>query len=315
MSSRRTPLALLGACLAAAALVTVLLPTTAVGSAGTAATGVVAARVADPSQDRPTLPARCRPDSEQHITKPAPCYVTRFVRTRPTLMLWGDSHAYHHIPAVRAAIRGQNVNLVLFIAGACPPMVRLVKQQDTCSSINRQALEFVTRLHKNDRPLTVLLGAYWHWYLSTLEKIDAGEEPEADEAYIFEQSREFRGGVPRMFRTLGRMRVDADVLGPVPTVPDQVAPCLLGETPYACPIPRGQALPDEGTTREYVETQMESLHGRPRLVNLKPRVCDSAFCYGLRDDVYTWYDGIHLSATFSRTTTSAFRGIVRDLKR
>ncbi|SDN35898.1 hypothetical protein SAMN05192576_2113 [Nocardioides szechwanensis] len=309
------PGALLGACLAAVALVTVLLPTTAVGSAGTAASSIVAARVADPTQDRPTLPARCRPDSEQHISKPAPCYVTRFVRTRPTVMLWGDSHAYHHIPAVRAAVRGQNVNLVLFIAGACPPMVRIAKQQDTCSVINRQALEFVTRLHKNGRPLTVLLGAYWHWYLSTLEKIDAGEEPGADEAYIFEQSREFRPGVPRMFRTLGRMGVNADVLGPVPTVPDEVFPCLQGEIPYACPIPRGQALPDESTTREYVETQMEALAGRPRLINLKPRICDSAFCYGLRDDVYTWYDGIHLSATFSRSTTSAFRGIVRDLKR
>lgn len=118
-----------------------------------------------------------------------------------------------------------------------------------------------------------------------------------------------------MFRTLGRMGVDADVLGPVPTVPDGVAPCLLGENPYACPIPRGQALSDERETREYVETQMSALRGRPRLINLKPRICDSAFCYGLRDDVYTWYDGIHLSATFSRSTTSAFRGVVRDLKR
>lgn len=314
MSSRRTPLALLGVSLAAA-LVAVLLPTTAVGSAGTAVTGIVAARVADPTQDRPTLPARCRADSQQHLSKPVPCYVTRFVRTRPTLMLWGDSHAYHHIPAVRAAVRGQNVNLVLFIAGACPPMVRLADLQDTCSSINRQALAFVKRLQKNDRKLTVLLGAYWHWYLSTLEKIDAGEEPDADEAYIFEQSREFRGGVPRMFRTLGRMGVDADVLGPVPTVPDGVGPCLQGESPYACPILRGQALPDEAATREYVQTQMESLQGRPRLINLKPRICDSAFCYGLQDDVYTWYDGIHLSATFSRSTTSAFRGVVRDLKR
>lgn len=314
MSSRGTPLALLGACLAAA-LATVLLPTTAVGSAGAAASDIVGVRAADPTQDRPTLPARCRADSQQHLSKPAPCYVTRFVRTRPTLMLWGDSHAYHHVPAVRAAIRGQNVNLLLFIAGACPPMVRIAKQQDTCSVINRQALEFVTRLHKNGRPLTVLLGGYWHWYLSTLERIDAGEEPDADEAYIFEQSREFRGGVPRMFRTLGRMRVDTDVIGPVPTVPDVVAPCLLGESPYACPILRGQALPDERTTRAYVESQMEALHGRPRLINLKPRMCDSAFCYGLRDDVYTWYDGIHLSATFSRSTTSAFRGIVRDVKR
>ena len=313
--ARSRPGALLGACLAAVALVTVLLPTTAIGTAGTAASGVAAARAADPAKDRPTLPARCRADSDQHLSKPGPCYVTRFDRTRPTVMLWGDSHAYHHIPAVRAAVRGQNVNLVLFIAGACPPMVRLADQQDTCSSINRQALEFVTRLHDNGRRLTVLLGAYWHWYLSTLEKIDAGAEPEADEAYIFEQSREFRGGVPRMFRTLGRMRVDADVLGPVPTVPDGVAPCFQGEDPYACPILRGQALPDEGSTREYVATQMAALHGRPRLINLKPRICDSTFCYGRRDDVYTWYDGIHLSATFSRSTTPAFRGIVRDLKR
>jgi hypothetical protein len=313
--ARSRPGALLGVSLAAVALVTVLLPTTAVGSAGTATSGVVAARAADPTQDRPTLPARCRADSQQHLSKPAPCYVTRFDRTRPTVLLWGDSHAYHHIPAIRAAVRGQNVNFLVFIAGACPPMVRIADQQDTCSVINRQALEFVTRLHDNGRRLTVLLGSYWHWYLSTLERIDAGDEPEADEAYIFEQSREFRRGVPRLFRTLGRMRVDTDVIGPVPTVPDAVAPCLQGQEPYACPILRGQALPDERETREYVETQLAALHGRPRLINLKPRICDSTFCYGLHDDVYTWYDGIHLSATFSRSTTSAFRGVVRDLKR
>ncbi|MDO9497289.1 MAG: SGNH hydrolase domain-containing protein [Nocardioides sp.] len=317
MSSRGTPHrpgALLGACLAVGALLTVLLPTTAVGTAG-AASGVVAARAADPAKDRPTLPARCRADSDQHLSKPGPCYVTRFDRTRPTVMLWGDSHAYHHIPAVRAAVRGQNVNFLVFIAGACPPMVRIANQQDTCSVINRQALEFVTRLQRNDRPLTVLLGSYWHWYLSTLERIDAGDQPEADEAYIFEQSREFRRGVPRMFRTLGRMRVETDVLGPVPTVPDVVDSCPEGENPYACRIKRGQALPDEGKTRAYVVTQMKALHGRPRLINLKPRMCDKAYCYGRRDGVYTWYDGIHLSATFSRSTTSAFRGIVRDVKR
>lgn len=310
--------AVLAAVLTALAVVAMLLvdgQTLAPRAAVPASSVAVLARAVTPTTDFPRLPRECVKPKDKIPQKPGRCDITDFQVQRPTIVLWGDSHAYHHIPAIRQAVRGQNVNFLVFIAGACPPMVRHTDEQDTCSTINRQALAFVTRLHDNGRQLTVLVGSYWHWYLSTLERIDAGEEPEADETYIFKQSRKFRLGVPRLFRTLGRMRVDTDVIGPTPTVPDVVDPCPEGQDPYACRIKRGRALPDERKTRAYVETQMKALRGRPRLINLKARICDSQYCYGRRDGVYTWYDAIHLSATFSRSTASYFRGIVRDVKR
>lgn len=310
--------AVLAAVLTALALVAVLMVdgrALASRAVAAASTDAGAARTVLPEVDFPRLPKECAKREDKIPQKPGPCYLTDFQAQRPTIVLWGDSHAYHHIPAIRQAVRGQNVNFLVFIAGACPPMVRHTGEQDTCSTINRQALAFVTRLHENGRQVTVLLGAYWHWYLSTLERIDAGDEPEADEAYIFVQSRKFRQGVPRTFRTLGRLGVDVDVIGPTPTVPDVVDPCPQGEEPYACRIRRGRALPDERKTRAYVVSQMKALTGRPRLVNVKARICDARYCYGRRDGVYTWYDQVHLSATFSRTTTSYFRGVVRDVKR
>lgn len=309
--------AVLSAVLTTSALLAVLLVdarTLASRAAAGASSEAVPARAVAPSVDFPRLPRECVKPKDKIPQKPGPCYLTDFQVQRPTIVLWGDSHAYHHIPAIRQAVRGQNVNFLVFIAGACPPMVRHTDDQDTCSTINRQALAFVTRLHENGRKLTVLLSSYWHWYLSTLERIDAGEAPQEGETYIFKQSRKFRMGVPRTFRTLGRMRVDVDVIGPTPTVPDSVDPCPEGEAPYACRIKRGRALPDERRTRAYVETQMEALHGDPRLINLKARICDAKYCYGRRDGVYTWYDQVHLSATFSRGTTSYFRGVVRDLE-
>lgn len=310
--------ALLAAVLTASALVAVLLvdgQALALRAAAPASADALAARAVSPDVDFPRLPRECVKPKDKIPQKPGPCYLTDFQVQRPTIVLWGDSHAYHHIPAIRQAVRGQDVNFLVFIAGACPPMVRHTDEQDTCSTINRQALAFVSRLHDHGRQVTVLLSAYWHWYLSTLERIDAGETPEADEKYIFVQSRKFRRGVPRAFRTLGRLGVEVDVIGPTPTVPDVVDPCSRGETPYACRITRGRALPDERRTRAYVVTQMRSLAGRPRLINLKARICDSRYCYGRRDGVYTWYDQVHLSASFSRTTTSYFRGVVRDVKR
>jgi hypothetical protein len=46
---------------------------------------------------------------------------------------------------------------------------------------------------------------------------------------------------------------------------------------------------------------MRALPDRSRLIEFNDPFCDTSYCYGKVDDVFTFFDAIHLSAT--RTAT------------
>ena len=88
---------------AVAALFTSLL---ALPGTASAALPVAAASVAapDPSDDHFWLPKRCIGQPGDYVPdKPGPCFLTKFKKNRPTVVLWGDSHAWQHLPAVDPA--------------------------------------------------------------------------------------------------------------------------------------------------------------------------------------------------------------------
>ena len=64
---------------------------------------------------------------------------------RPTVVVWGDSHAWHHLPGLRAEANAQQVNLVAFVMGACPPVVVPRDPAAECVCEEREA---GARLHR-----------------------------------------------------------------------------------------------------------------------------------------------------------------------
>lgn len=258
-----------------------------------------------PELDYPRLPKECASREEKIPQEPGACFLNDFVEKRPTVVLWGDSHAWQHIPVLRLAIGEQKVNLVAFVMGSCPPMdLDLPAGEGTkCEQNATEALDYIMRLDGEGRPLKVVLGAYWRFYLDVLDK------PGDFREYDLLQAELFAEHTPRALRALGRAGIDTDVIAQTVSVPEP-APCAA---PYACKIPRADALRQEAATDAWVRDAMRPLGGDARYLDPNGDVCDETWCYGRRDGIYTFFDQQHLTATRSRTLLPVFTDVVADV--
>lgn len=270
--------------------------------------------------DIPTMPADCFGPA-QTAGEPTVCRYNKFRKKRPTVVLWGDSHAWMYIPAVRQAVRGQRVNFTSFVAGSCPPIASTSTPDSgysgKCERSNVNALAFVKKLHKRGSGVKVILGSNWSGFRMAHREI-AMEGTAGDSGYD-DYTRKMvalsHEGTPRLFTRLGRLGVDVDVIAQAAVVPERVADCAEGNDPYACDIPRWRALREEGRTDSWLRSQMRKLGGSPRYVLARDGYCSERVCSGRVDDILTWYDDLHLSATRTKALASYFRPSVTALRR
>lgn len=281
----------------------------------------LAQRVADPTTDYPRLPPRCEGDLHKIPTKPGPCFVTEFRKSRPTVVLWGDSHAWQYVPAVQAAAKARHANLVGFFMGGCPPVkVPLKPPPDgyasVCEKHNAMAMRYVKKLQRGPQDLRVLLGSSWAGYRRADREIKAGagEAYYGYNAWVKQMVRLFMCCAAPLFPALGKLGVDVDVIGQTATVPRSTAPCPTGEEPYTCDTLRKRAIYDEAETRSWLRGLMKKLAGRPRLIEVNNEFCGPTRCHGMIDGIYTFYDDLHISATRMRTFRPYFRQTMRALR-
>ena len=293
ISTRRLLGLVLAVLLSATAL---MLPTNAHASPGAAAT--LAAK-ADPVHDFPKMPRKCVDPKLLIPQKPVKCNLNGFKAGRPTIVLWGDSHAWQMIPALRNAARGRDVNLVAFLMGSCPVMdPQLTREQKqsgapACLLGNERALDYVTSLKAKKKPVHVLLGTYWQRYLHAIRKGDT-------KSYHGQMAAVFKSAGPRLFRTLGRLRIPVDVNGQMVTAPANGKESCYTDRYYAysCDLPRTKALRNEKGTRSWVKKQMRSLSGKPRYIDAN-KMCNATTCFAKPRGVYTFWDFQHISASMS----------------
>lgn len=271
-----------------------------------------AASAPDPANDKPKLPASCTREPGGMTYKAGPCYLNKFRRDRPTVVLWGDSHAWQQLPALRPLARQHDVNLVMFMLGGCAPFLVRKNTQQTlyaCEQSNRLALLFVRELERREPPVRVLIGAFWQKYRDLYQRfyvddIEPGPEYEGKDSFL-RSIRKFHKHTPRLFGELGRVGVRVDVTGPAAYVPDDPPRCEE-MVPYACEIPRKRALPQEGATKRWLGRQLRKVPSGSRMINFNGPYCGASTCFGKVGNIYTFYDIWHLSATRTRTLQPYF---------
>jgi len=130
---------------------------------------------------------------------------------KPTIFLWGDSHAAHLYPGFKK-VYGEKFNIVHHSASACPPILGLNKtSRPQCKAINESNLALIQKLH----PEVVVLAGNWR------------DNPWQDIAATIRALKE--SGVPSI-----------DLVGPVPVwennLPKQVF--LYCKENVPCEIPQ-----------------------------------------------------------------------------
>lgn len=271
-----------------------------------------------PSEDYPRLPNPSCVTGDQRVPQHAVvCHLLPFQKEQPTVVLWGDSHAWMLIPGFVRQAEKEHVNPDVFTLGACPPL--LVPKPgpgerfgSKCEKQNYNALQYVLKLQRADRPVRVLFAGNWVGYKQIYRESKGGTVPTGYEDYAVKMSVLSHKGTPAMFRRLGEEGTDVDVVGQILTVPRPPDYCIYGMDPYVCDMPRERAIPEEAETRAWVDLQMSKLTGRSRYLDVNDAVCDDVTCHGMVGDTYTFFDPMHLSATFSRTLHGKFVSTLRN---
>jgi hypothetical protein len=237
------------------------------------------------------IPQRCYTDAGE--VRPGPCHIEQFGTDRPTVIVWGDSHAAQQIPPLQAQARRTRTNLIAFTMGLCPPMTVERSDPDPCSRNAYRTLRFIEDKAAQARsPLTVVLGGFWRFYRTT--RTGDGSERAAT----------FRRGDDRMFERLGRLgrqhglRVAA--IGQAPWIPPGSG-CTLSSR--SCP--RRTMVPGEGSLTRYLLRQLRAIPNA-ELISIVGRVCGPRRCRLTVDGLPVFYDIVHLNAALTARWASSF---------
>ena len=131
---------------------------------------------------------------------------------------------------------------------------------------NDRALQYVTSLKAQKKRVHVLLGTFWQRYLHAIRVGDTT-------SYHGEMAAYWKTAGPRLFRTLGKLRVSVDVDGQMLTVPQNAKDCYTDKYyAYSCDLARKKALRNEKGTKNWVKKQMRALL-RQALATSTPTGC------------------------------------------
>ena len=148
-----------------------------------------ARRARGPARARRSSPTRSTTTTRSRRAAPGPraphprhpngCRLTAWVRNRPTVVLWGDSHAWQNIPALIKAANAEQVNLTAFVMGKCPPSkIRIQKRYPgQCERSNALALKYVRETAQRPQPVQVILGSHWAGFAAEGRRVRADRRP------------------------------------------------------------------------------------------------------------------------------------------
>lgn len=295
--------------------------------------------------DAPVMPAECLQGQTLIPNRPGRCDLRPFEPGRPTVMLWGDSHAWMYIPAIESAARDADVNLVAFVMGACPVFIPTDDAVGSCANNNRKAIRFAESQSTKKAPFKLLISQSYETYRGTPDIGGA----ERDVPYLDKLARYSQLGTPALFQRLADIGADVDVVGPTPIIPRNAPLCEAIARPFSCDVPRDRAIVDEQENRDWLLGLMAGLPGAkdpdsgrsriltvtgaptkrpetrgssekvrggpaaPRFIDPATALCDATTCFAEGDGVTYYFDDNHLSARMAKTLTKYFVPSIRDV--
>lgn len=270
--------------------------------------------------DTPVLPAKCATVEELIPRTPMKCWLNPKIKGRvPTIALQGDSHSWQMIPAIRKAIGNRRINFVGFIFGACPPMDPAlqngaeVRAANNCEKTGNKAMRFYSNAAKRNLPLRVVIGGAWQIYHHVQTKGDLVKFQGHTITGYANVAEQARTGIPRLFKSLKRLGIPADVVGQSPFVPAHPKSCAAGMEPYRCALYRKVVIADEAHNRAQLKKWMRGLPGNPKLTKQSNYMCSAKICQGVVKGVNTYFDHGHIGARMSENLAPYFFPTVRKL--
>jgi peptidoglycan/LPS O-acetylase OafA/YrhL len=231
---------------------------------------------------------------------------------KASVLLWGDSHAEHWGPAVRAGADALGVRAGILTFSGCPPLPGF-SEAAGCSRWNDQVFgELPTWAH--DRHLRgLVLSARWPRILglaspALTEQATAtdGETAIEQTAAIQEAFDGFEQSLDGLLARAGQLGLRVLIVLPSPIQRIAGPHCLAVRAPEDCFVSRAAMAAYAGPV-EVVIRKVATRHGNTRLLDPKDFLCRDGLCPAQMDNVVVYRDEGHISNTAARANAQAFR--------
>ena len=202
--------------------------------------------------------------------------------------LFGDSHAYHWLPAAERVATERGWRLEVLVKSMCAPVDgpvwshRLGREYTECGEWRARAIEAIGDM----QPDVVLVNSFSGGY----EDIEPGL---------------WRAGTTRVLDQLAQRSGSVVLIRDTPDPHFDVPTCLYenawrGGRGEKCMFEPDRADPKNQEVYD-VQVAAAEVVGGVATVDLNPYVCPSSPCSPVEGDVVKWRDAHHLTATFSRS--------------
>jgi hypothetical protein len=226
---------------------------------------------------------------------------------RASVLLWGDSHANHYLPAMNRVAAAQGVTGLAYIANGCLPFIApeavLRNPRKDCKKANAETLAL---LGSHPDLSVVVLAARW----SGGAPLSAGDT----------RLSIFRRNLVEVITALHELGKTVVVLGQVPTIPFRADDCMLrkvhlNQTFRNCEFyPAAQINQNERLIADIVN-ELKSTHNIRQVYSPLSQFCDEVKCRVINDANEALYrDDNHLSERGALYLAPHIAQIIGNLK-
>ena len=220
----------------------------------------------------------------------------------PKILLWGDSHADHLMPALIEAY--PDVAVYQLTMAGCPPAIgyepKVPAISKFCKDFNQRVLQEIPELKKNGLE-GVVISARWPSYLWRRTISVSEQQPSlvGNPDKMAQARAEMQSSFDETLSMLGRAGLKVLVVAPTPEMIYSPPLCIGLRRGAHCNVPR---VVSEALVKDPTEALAEvvSRHPHVRLIQLIDFFCDAETCYAMRDGKILYVDENHLTATTAR---------------
>jgi peptidoglycan/LPS O-acetylase OafA/YrhL len=203
---------------------------------------------------------------------------------RYDLVLWGDSHAAHYIPALSKIVEQNHLAGIVFGFAGCAPFVDDDSIPKGCRLFNERVRAWIVQ-QKSLR--LVLLASRWSVHRREIDR--ASRRPRGNA----------QGGLAATLATLNKLKVAAVILGQVPEFANNVPLCVAHAGFHGRDAQRCVTQPRASVQKRYqfVDDYFHSLQSQYdfAVASPLPALCDHSLCRAVAKGDILMIDDNHLS--------------------
>lgn len=228
----------------------------------------------------------------QEGCSPATVGSTAAERNGKALLVWGDSHAAHLVPALSRLAERQSQTLHIRYMPECPPLIGFspasvgITRPKGCERFNADVMAEIQALQRQGQLAGVYLNARWAGYTRFGNDLGGAS-----------------AGLSASLQALQGAGVPAHVVAPGPEFPAEVPRCVVRRPAESCDLPRPQAEERRSKTLKMLAARAAEFNAG--LVDPFEALCSEAVCPVIVDGQLMYTDSHHWSVPGSLAVFTA----------